>query len=463
MLGQMRADDFDTSYTAANDDTMSVWNAAMADYVDYSGTPLRALDTLEDETFLAGPAFCAAMRILGGVSSESRSLQSNLAAMRQAAPNADPAEQGHAKAVEALAAGAFSDAARHWDAVLEARPNDILAHKCAHETWFLTGNIPEMRRSGRTALDRLTADDPVFAIAAANYAFSLEESGDLAPAEAWGRLALDMRPTDCWALHCLAHVFETQNRHQEAMSLLKTKQPIWKEQNLLDAHIWWHLTLRQVEEKSYDAALAVYDETLAEVHPSNRYRLTDGTSLLWRLELEGVDVGGRWQAMADKWAKNATVHNIAFLDLHAALAFARCPDHAAADQFFDSLDTAFEGLQHENARIHQEVLQPLAKAVRIYRDDQNAAAKAIAPLLPELHRLGGSIVQRELVERSYSSALLATSQAEKAADWLDPKLAQYPNTPWILKDRAKAAEATGDVAQATILNRRADLMFGGWS
>ena len=52
----------------------------------------------------------------------------------------------------------------------------------------------------------------------------------------------------------------------------------------------------------------------------------DAASLLWRLELEGIDVGDRWAPVADKWMAHVDDHVLAFNDLHCAFAAARSPD-----------------------------------------------------------------------------------------------------------------------------------------
>ncbi|MEP4198368.1 MAG: hypothetical protein ABJL99_22325 [Aliishimia sp.] len=454
-------DKFGADWTCSDTATISLWNAAMDSYLDFSGSPVGDVQSITDPEFLAGPAFCAAMKLLSGMDPSDPSILRNLEDMQAARTGG--VEDGHATAVDLLARGEPTAAAFAWDEVLTRRPNDILAHKCSHETWFLVGNGAAMRASTSTALQRLPSSAPCFAVVAAQHGFALEETGDYAEAEGWDRIALDLAPRDCWALHCLAHVFESQNRHNEAMGLLEAKQPIWTKQNLLSAHIWWHLALRLIEMGEITAAMAIFDDTLAHTPASNQFRLTDGTSLLWRLELHGVDVGDRWRLMADKWGKAAQTHQNAYLDLHSAFAFASCPDHAAVSLYFDSLEVAFEGASSEQANTYAEVVLPLVDAIRVFPDDKSKAARLIAPLLPELHRIGGSIVQREIVERSFTSALIATHQPEKVARYLDPKIATHPNTPWILRDRAAASERMGDVAHATLLRRRADAMFAGWS
>ena len=49
--------------------------------------------------------------------------------------------------------------------------------------------------------------------------------------------------------------------------------------------------------------------------------MIDAAALLWRLHLRGVDVGDRWNIVADAFAPVAGSGNYAFNDMHAAMAF----------------------------------------------------------------------------------------------------------------------------------------------
>lgn len=450
-------DKYGGSWQCSSKQTISAWESAIDCYLDYSGTPVADIQLINDPAFLAGPVFCAAMKLLGGVSPDDPNLAQQLSDLRSVTVHGLEGE--HTDAVVLLAQGQPTAAALVWDRILKERPGDILAHKCAHETWFLIGEAWSMRRSSAAALEALTQEHPCFATACGHHAFSLEETGDYYQAERLGRLSLEIAPTNCWALHCLTHVFETKNRHQDSLALLNENKTIWQHQNLLSAHIWWHLSLRLIEAGQNEDALAVFDDTLAHTPASNPFRLTDGTSLLWRLELAGVSVGNRWKAVADKWSETAQRHTNAFLDMHAALAFAQCPDHKAASLYFESLDAAFDDSTTELSKIYRAVTKPLAQAMRKFPKDKAAAAIEIAPLLPNLYHVGGSIIQREIVERSFTSALIATNQPSAAIDYIDPKLKRHPHTPWMLRDRASALELTGDKTQATLLRRKANASF----
>ena len=70
--------------------------------------------------------------------------------------------------------------------------------------------------------------------------------------------------------------------------------------------------------------LALYD---GAIHPGPApllLVLVDATALLWRLKLEGVDLGRRFEDVADEWEAKLDGEGgfYAFNDLHAAFAFA---------------------------------------------------------------------------------------------------------------------------------------------
>ncbi len=455
-------DAFGTDITIGQPDTINIWNAAMRDYLRFQGAPIGDLKVADDPDFLLGPVYCGVMKLLSGFDPRSSTVQRDLTNARHAAEGVSTDERLHLDAMEAMAAGNFSTAGHIWDKCLTKRPNDVMALKGSHESFFMVGALDDMLRSAKSALDAANPEGEAYHVAVGQYAFALEENGHYAEAEAYGRLGLSLEPEDCWSMHCLAHVFESQNRHQDGMGLLKANQPIWKEQNLLNAHIWWHMALRLVEAQEFDAALELFDEELAHIPANNQFRLTDSTSLLWRLQLCGVDVGNRWSAEAEKWEAYAETHSNPFLDMHAALAFASTPDTEASSRFFDTLKSAHQDSDHEVGDIFRTVVRPLVDAIRLYPQDKQKAQAAFEPLLPTFQRLGGSIVQRQIVERSYSSALIATSNHAKAGAFLDEKLRTAPNVSWLLRDRAKAAELAGNTQAATLYDRRADLMLSAW-
>ena len=92
-------------------------------------------------------------------------------------------------------------------------------------------------------------------------------------------------------------------------------------------HNGWHLALFLIEQGRFDEVLADYDRfTAPKLADDATLDRIDAASLLWRLELAGVDVGDRWAPVAEQWMAHVDDHLLAFNDLHCAFAAARSPD-----------------------------------------------------------------------------------------------------------------------------------------
>ena len=77
-------------------------------------------------------------------------------------------------------------------------------------------------------------------------------------------------------------------------------------------------------------ALALYDADIRAEKTDDYRDISNGASLLARLELEGVNVGNRWDELADLSEKRATDGCLAFADLHYILALCGGDRHRAA-------------------------------------------------------------------------------------------------------------------------------------
>src|SRR6185295_11620715 len=165
---------------------------------------------------------------------------------------------------------------------------------------------------------------PGYAYVLGMHAFGLEESNQYPDAERTGRLAVEASGDDCWAVHAVAHVMEMQGRIGEGMAWLEQTRPVWAtEDNGFAFHNAWHLALFHMDRAEYDQALAIFDQRFAGPLEMALPRI-DATALLWRLKVEGVEVGQRFAAVADAWERTLADEKgfYAFNDFHAAMAFA---------------------------------------------------------------------------------------------------------------------------------------------
>jgi len=378
---------------AADGQSVEAWNTAWGEALHFVGDPFGTLSPAieNDGSFALGSVFRATYHVLGGMPFDRPEIVDDIERARARAR--DARECGHVEALVQLGAGNFTAAAKRWDEVaVEAR--DFAAVRFAHDVYLHVGNIDDRLQSSARAVDEFD-EGPGWNLVASQHAFSLEEAGRFDEAEQLAWRALDADEFDLWATHALAHVYESTDDQAAAMDLLRSRQSTWERQDALSVHIWWHLALRLIAGKQFDEVLDIHDALVSVA--TTPFRLSDLASMLWRLELAGVDVGDRWDHLANAYGERSEWHTSGFLDLHLALVYTRRPDHPAANQFFDGVATAHDGGMAENDDVFRSVVRPLVSAIRTGEADPAAAVATLERVAPTLHRVGGSIAQRELV------------------------------------------------------------------
>ena len=371
--------------------SVAAWHKAWADTVHFVGDPFATLDdaNANDEGFALGSVFCATYRILGGARLDAPDLLVDLERARRRASG--QREIQHLEALNLLAAGNFSDAAQAWDSIAAG---DFAAVRFAHDVYLHIGEVDRRVASSDRAMSHFgsTSSRPYVA---SQHAFSLEEAGVYDEAEALAWSSLDADPMELWALHALAHVYESIDDQDAAIDLLESRAATWSTQDSLAVHIHWHHALRMIAAGQFAPALQLFDQL--EPDAATPFRLCDLASMLWRLEHSGADVEDRWPVVADRLAARPERHTSGFLDLHMALAFQRVPDHEAASTFFDGVAQSHVDDPSENGEIFRTIVAPLTQAIRLVGSDPSQSASLIDSVTEQSHRIGGSIAQRDLI------------------------------------------------------------------
>lgn len=317
-----------------------------------------------------------------------------------------PTDDREIALVEALRAWHEDDgprAAALLDARLEREPRDLLLAKLAHGLRFMLGDSAGMRRSIERVLPAFGDDDPGYGFLLGCHAFALEETGAYDEAERAGRRGVELEPDDVWGAHAVAHAFYMRGRHREGALWLRGFAHRLEGCTNLASHVWWHEALFLCELGRPAEALGIFDEHVAPWLDRDYRDVSNGTSLLFRLEQLGVDVGDRWTRYATFAQARVGDHASAFADLHYTLALAASGRVALAARFVASMaEASGEGF---DATVRREVGVPLARAV-VDRFSGRArdAARTFARLEGETIRIGGSHAQRHLVRWIHESA-----------------------------------------------------------
>jgi tetratricopeptide (TPR) repeat protein len=312
-------------------------------------------------------------------------------------------ERGHFAALAAALAGEYEAAAAVLGSVLREHPRDALALQVVHSLDYVRGDAHALRHRVESVLPAWSAGIPGYHAVLSMLAFGLEECGEYGRAEEAAMRALELEPRNLRAHHAVAHVLEMEGRAQEGIRWMRTREAHWGAEGPMVTHHWWHLALFQLQAKSAESALAIYDRHIG-ADPRAISDLIDAAALLWRLQLRGMELGGRWRILAERWAPHAGDVYCAFSDLHAMMAFAGAQrwDLAHALLAAQSRGVLQRGTNSEMTRL---VGLPACRALQAFgRGDYSIAESLLSRLPPLAHRVGGSQAQRDVLELTHAAA-----------------------------------------------------------
>jgi len=320
-------------------------------------------------------------------------------------------EQGHLAALGAMVAGEFRSAARILEDVSIRYPHDVLALQQGALCDFLLGDSRMLRdRIGR-ALPAWSKDDPDYHAILGMLAFGLEETGLYDRAEAAGRRAIELEPRNGWAQHAVAHVLEMQDRRLDGVAWMRADVRAWTEESMLQVHNWWHLALFHLGLGEIDEVLKLYDGPIWGASRSNfAFDIIDAAAMLWRLRLHGVELGDRFEQLAQVVATEPS-GLYAFVDTHAMLAFVGAGRFEEAAALIAKQHEALRGPE-DNRTFVREVGLPVMQGILAFaRENYGEATELLRGVRNRSARFGGSHAQRDLID------LTLIASAGKSGDY----------------------------------------------
>ena len=270
-----------------------------------------------------------------------------LAEARRHLARATPRERAHAEALSFWIDGEVGRALSAWEDIISEHPGDVLAFRMHHFVAFWSGMPERMLAGVERVLPRWSAAVPGWGAVLASRAFAHEECGSYVVAEASGREALMLDPANLWATHAVAHVMEMQGRRSEGIRFLGGLEQHWEGGNAITHHLWWHRAMYHLERREFGEALSLYDQRfrdlaspLVQAMPDFIVDAQNAASMLFRLELRGVEVGNRWVELADKAEARVGDHLSPFTLPHRMMALAATGQWAAADRMLAAMQEA---------------------------------------------------------------------------------------------------------------------------
>lgn len=408
-------------------------------YVD----PMTVLDAAlaDDPDFVMGYCMRADYAVLFCDTAMQPQLHAAVEAGEARLAIASDRERRHLAAARAWLDGEFALGVRRYGEILEAYPRDSLALQLAHSGDFFLGQSTMLRDRIAQVLPYWDASVPGYGYVLGMHAFGLEECGDYGAAEESGRRALQLNARDPWAIHAVAHVMEMQGRHAEGIEWLDSRREDWTVDNAFAIHNWWHFALYHLDLGDHARVLALYDGQVRAQPSGFALDMVDATALLWRLHLRGVDVGDRWQELADCWERTVDDGFYAFSDVHAMMSFIGARRPAAKRKLLATLERRVEG-RGTNSMMTRDVGLPFCQALVAFAEERyTTALETLLDVRTIANRFGGSNAQRDLIHLTLVEAAHRAARHRLAFALSAERTRVKPTSPfnWLLAARSGAA------------------------
>lgn len=437
--------------------SVEIFETAMDMSFRFAGDPLAEIDrALEsDPDFVLGHCFRAGLITTCQDATLMPELRRSLSAAEARAGIANDRERQHIGAIHAWARGDMVDSARRYGRILTDYPRDALALQVGHIHDFMLGQTQMLRDRVAQVLPDWSEDIPGYGYLLGMYAFGLEENGDYWRAESVGRRAVELNRRDAWAVHAVAHVIEMQGRHRDGIELLEGTAADWSEESALACHNWWHLALHYLDHGRMSRVLEIFDARITPRAGAPILDLIDGSAMLWRLHLRGIDTGNRWAELADRWEATIGQGYYAFNDAHAMMAFVGADRTEQQERLLATLVEA-AGRGDTNAMMTRDVGLPLAQALVAFgQGDYARTVEILSMIRLHAHRFGGSNAQRDIVGLTLIEAALRSGHARMARALANERTALKPGSPHNWRLSARASRAAGEAGQADQADSRA--------
>jgi hypothetical protein len=310
-------------------------------------------------------------------------------------------------------------------AELAARwPRDLASVKLDQYFSFNRGDAAAMLRIAK-AVEAANPDNPHLH---GMLAFGYEQMHQLDLAEVSARKALSLKAKEPWAQHALAHVMLGTGRVQEGVAFLGEAQKTWVDLNsFMYTHNWWHKALFHISLGDDAAVFDAYDNHVWGIEPGYSQDQVGAVSLLARMEVAGMDVGGRWEDVARHMTGRATDTIQPFLSLQYLYGLARA-EYAEADRLMQAIEDKAASAASFDRLVWQEVALPAARGVLAHaRGNYTEAVRWLSVANPRMTEIGGSHAQRDLFGQLLLDAHLKTGNWKIAEQMLEMRRTWDPD------------------------------------
>jgi hypothetical protein len=392
-----------------------------ADTMTLAGRALAA-----DADFVMGHCMKAYLLLMAANPANRQQIDATLASAHAGAASITPRERLHLAAADSWHRGHLDQTFKAWGQILDDAPTDLLAYRISDTIWFRHGQTRSILEQADRVTPRWSADLPGYDCAQTIWAFAHEEVGDTKPAERAIDAALERDSTNYFAHHVKAHIMDTDCRAREGSDWLGSQVSNWSLGNNLIHHLWWHRALLRLDLGEVDAVMASYDQDIrnfddpmTKATPDHYVDLQNACALLWRLEQLGLDVGNRWEELADKAEARIGEAGHLLMVPHLMLALVATGRDAAAARFVAALRELAADPSVWTAPAIADVVIPVCEAAQAHRRGNHPrVVDLLAPRQPQIRLLGGSNAQRDMFFQMLIDAAMKAGRRDVVSEMI---------------------------------------------
>ena len=419
----VRADAYGLPVTTPSSDALEAYDRAVEGLLGWDARApegFRAATTADPQLALAhaGVAICQFLdeRFVEARESATRA--------RAAVAGQTPRERGHVEAVALLVEGKSREAESAMTQHLADFPRDLVVFQRLYFIWFWQGKFREMLDLSSV----LTRYSPGNSFILGLHAFALEQAGRCDDALRIAQAAIGKNPLDAWSIHALAHALYELGAFDTGVTRLPPAIHPCTRLGWFRNHLLWHLILMFLGRGEYERASRLGRAVFEREPSSIPGDLHDSISLLWRLELCGVDVRERWRPFATIAAGRLERQALLFHAAHLAMALAAGGDWATAER---QLGMLRERAARDRTGLTGQVLVPLVEGLHDFAaEDYRRAVERIEPLRGRIVGLGGSRAQRDVFHDTLYEACFRAGDPDRACRYLAERVARRPDHYW---------------------------------
>ena len=294
------------------------------------------------------------------------------------------------------------------ETVLATAPGATLGVELSQAMRLLIGDAAGMRASVEAAPLAHGEDHPGRGLLPGCDTFALEETDEHAAAPREGPHGLAIAADDAWGLHAVALVHEMNGDAEGGPAASAAQEPSPARCNHAGHDVRLHEALLLPDIGRFDAALALFDDQVRVERIDDDRAIADATSLLQRLSLDGVDVGARWEELADLAARRTEGGCLIFADLYSLLALIAARRPAATGRI--AVDAA-----RARSDVERRMARPGLGAARGLESSGEGAFASLGRARPDMPDAGGGHARRDGFERNTVGGALRAGRLDEAA------------------------------------------------